>query len=128
MTASKRPSWQNPRILFTLLLVFLSGAALGTLGMTLGAHGWMRQSQLSWKEGGKEISLERLKKELSLSPAQAEQLETVLDDFFMYYHTLQVQLDEVRASGKNRILHILDDQQKDKFNRMMTELQAKQLH
>lgn len=127
MTASKSPSWQNPRILFTLLLVFLSGAAVGMLGMSLGAHRWMHQSQLSWKEGGKEISLEKFKRELSLSPAQAEQLETVLDDFFMYYHTLQAQLDEVRANGKNRILRILDDEQKHKFNRMMNELQGKQL-
>jgi len=127
MTASKNPSWQNPRILFTLLLVFLSGAAVGTLGMSLGAHRWMHRSQLSWKEGGKEISLEKFKRELSLSPAQAEQLETVLDDFFMYYHTLQAQLDEVRANGKNRILRILDEQQKHKFNRMMNELQGKQL-
>ncbi len=127
MTSSCKASWQNPRILLTLLLVFLCGAAVGMLGMALGAHHWMHQSQVSWKEGGKEVSLERFKKELDLSPSQAEQLETILDDFFMYYHTLQAQLDDVRSSGKSRILRILNEEQKRKFNRMMSELQNKQL-
>lgn len=125
--ASHCASWKNPRVLLILLLVFLTGAAMGMLGMSLINHRWIHPVQVSWKEGGKEISLERFRKELNLSPSQAEQLESVLDDFFMYYHTLQAQLDEVRANGKNRILRILNDEQKHKFNRMISELQSKQL-
>jgi hypothetical protein len=69
----------------------------------------------------------RMKTELNLTPEQTEQLKTVLDDFFTYYYTLQAQLDDVRASGKQRILHILDDGQKKKFERIMSE-QDKRLH
>lgn len=129
MTAARSPGWQNPRILLTLLVVFLCGASAGMLAMALGAHHWMHpRPQPVWKEGGKEVSLQRFKKELDLTPGQTEQLETILDDFFTYYHTLQAQLDDVRASGKQRILRVLDDDQKKKFEKIMNEFQMKPLY
>jgi len=67
------------------------------------------------------VLMTRLKTELDLTPEQTEQLKTVLDDFFTYYYTLQAQLDDVRASGKQRILRILDDGQKKKFDKIMAE-------
>jgi hypothetical protein len=33
MFASDQPTWQNPRILTTLVLVFLTGAMAGAIGM-----------------------------------------------------------------------------------------------
>jgi hypothetical protein len=129
MTSAQSPGWQNPRILLTLLVVFLCGASAGMVVMAMGAHRWMHaSSQPAWKESGKEVSLQRFKKELSLTPSQTEQLETILDDFFTYYHTLQAQLDDVRASGKQRILRILDDGQKRKFEKIMSEMQERPLH
>lgn len=127
MTPANPCSWRNPSILLTLLLIFLCGATVGMLTMSLRAHRWARPSQAASKESEKEISLDRFKKELNLTPTQAEQLETVLDDFFMYYHTLQAQLDDVRATGKQRILRILNEDQKRKFEKMVTALQEKQL-
>lgn len=131
MTEAHTPGWRNRRILFTLLIVFLCGASAGMLAMALGAHSWMHGLHAgappAWKERGREVSLQRFKKELNLTPVQTEQLESVLDDFFTYYHTLQAQLDDVRASGKQRILRILDDDQKKKFEKIMVELQDKQL-
>jgi hypothetical protein len=38
MFASDRPTWQNPRILTTLVLVFLTGAMAGGIGMRAGLH------------------------------------------------------------------------------------------
>lgn len=122
-----RPSWRSPRILSTLSLVFLCGAIVGAVAMSPGAHKWMHKPAPSWKEGGKEISLQRFKKELDLRPEQAAQLETILDDFTMYYRELQTQMDEVRSSGKNRIVRILNEEQKQKFGKMMGALQEKQL-
>jgi hypothetical protein len=125
MAAPAAPSWQNPRVLCTLLLVFICGASLGMLVMSLGVHGgWSRGNPPAWKVDGKQVTLEHLKQDLDLTPAQAEQLETVLDDFFMYYHTLQAQLDDVRATGKNRILRLLDEQQKRKFEKLTASLQT----
>ena len=61
-----------------------------------------------------------------LSPDQARQMEVVLNDFVMYYQTLQEQMSEVRSSGKNRILQLLDGDQKQKFLRMIDQ-QTKQV-
>jgi uncharacterized membrane protein len=123
-----RVSWQNPRILCTLLLVFLCGASAGAVTVRLAfSSRASRGSTPAWREGGKEISLDRFRKDLILSQEQAKQMETILDDFFMYYQTLQAQMDEVRASGKARILNILNEEQRKRFEKMMSDLQAKQI-
>ena len=128
MTSGHQASWQNPRILFTILGVFLCGVAAGMVTMSFGLHPLIHPQKTStWKESGKEVSLKSLKKELNLTPAQSEQLETILDDFFTYLHTLQAQLDDVRASGKQRILRVLDEKQKRKFEKMVGDLQQGEL-
>jgi|YelNatPaOPRAMG01_1025707.scaffolds.fasta_scaffold10991_2 Spy/CpxP family protein refolding chaperone len=119
--------WRNPRALAVLLLVFLSGAVVGAMVSRSALLLHARANTPSWKEGGKEISLQRFKKELNLTPEQAQQVETVLDDFMSYYQTLQGQMDEVRANGKERILRILREDQRQKFERMLSDLQARQL-
>ena len=127
MFTDHRVCWHNPRVLATLFVVFLFGATVGALAMRTGLHQAMHRSGPYWKEGGKEISLQRFKKELNLTPSQEQQMETVLDDFMMYYQTLQGQMDEVRASGKDRIVRILNDDQRKKFEHIINDLQAKQL-
>ncbi len=125
MTSTHSPGWQNPRILLTLALVFLCGV---TVGMLL--HHWIHNSAevpVAQHDSPRKVLLTRLRTELELTPAQTEQLETVLDDFFTYYYTLQAQLDDVRASGKQRIERLLDDGQKKKFEKIMNE-QDKRLH
>ncbi len=119
--------WKNPRIIYTLLFVFLSGAVAGAVGARFGMSPERHKAGPFWNEGGREISLQRFKKELDLTPQQAGEIEIVLDDFVMYYQTLQAQMDDVRATGKNRILKLLREDQKQKFVRMLTDLQAKQL-
>lgn len=128
MASASSSGWRNPRILLTLLVVFLCGASAGMVILRVAQNSWVRsQSQPAWKEGGKQASLERFRKELNLTPTQTEQLETILDDFFTYYHTLQAQLDDVRMSGRQRIVRILDDGQKKKFEKLMNEMQEKRL-
>jgi hypothetical protein len=125
MTSANAPGWQNPRILLTLAVVFLVGVTVG-----MAVHHWMHvapPAPPSSQVGPGAALMTRMKTELNLTPEQTEQLKTVLDDFFTYYYTLQAQLDDVRASGKQRILHILDDGQKKKFERIMSE-QDKRLH
>jgi hypothetical protein len=118
--------WRNPRILYTLLCVFLCGAVAGAVTMRFG-FSRERHVDAYWKEGTREISLQKFKKELDLTPEQAKEMESVLDDFMMYYQSLQAQMDDVRATGKSRILKILREEQKTKFERMIGEIQNKQL-
>jgi hypothetical protein len=117
--------WKNPRILSTLVFVFLSGAVAGAISMRMGST--VEKSprfQPYWKEGGKEIALQRFKKELSLTPQQAGEVETILDDFMTYYQMLEAQMADVRATGKKRILRILNDDQKVKFEKMLAEMKT----
>ena len=71
--------------------------------------------------------MERFRKELDLSESQTTEVAEVLDDFVKYYQTLQAQMDDVRANGKDRIISILNPNQREKFTRMMSEVQAKQV-
>jgi hypothetical protein len=110
-----RHSWVGPRAagISTLLLVFLCGAVLGALAFNLGAHKKMHREPF-WSATGKDAAVARVKKELDLNPAQVEQMETILDDFAKYYTT-------VLTDGKSRILQILNEDQKKKFEKLLAE-------
>lgn len=123
----ERAPWQNPRILYTLLFVFLSGAAVGALAMKLSAPAPQYRSGVWLKEGEREKFIERYRKDLDLTPEQAREIETILNDFVMYYQTLQAQMDDVRATGRSRILKILNEEQRRKFEKLMGEIQNKPL-
>ncbi|MBX9600520.1 MAG: hypothetical protein K2X35_05940 [Bryobacteraceae bacterium] len=122
-----RSPWQNPRVLTTLLLVFASGAIAGALTMRLGLQSKVRVAPAgpAWTEDNKQIFLQKFKSELNLSPEQAGQLTAVLEDYTMYYKSLEDQLADVRASGKTRILEILDAEQKKKFERMLADMKVR---
>lgn len=120
-------SWRSPKILVALGLVFLCGSFAGALGARyrLMKRAAPTKAALSWTES-KDITLQKFRKELNLTPEQSQEVEVVLDDFMLYYQTLQAQMDDVRASGKDRIVRILNPDQRERFNRMMSELQARQ--
>jgi hypothetical protein len=120
-----RAPWQTPSILFTLLCVFLAGAATGAVTMHFGFPRERHKPGLAWNEAGREITLQKFKKELDLSPHQTEEMERILDDFMTYYQYAQAQMEDVRATGKGRILRILHEDQKIKFEKMMGEMQVK---
>jgi uncharacterized membrane protein len=124
----QQTSWQNPRIVLLLSLVFLCGAVSGALMFRL-AFAPPSSAKVGpyWEKGGREISLQRFKKELNLSQSQAEEIESVLDDFVMYYQMLQSQMEEVRGNGKSRIVQALNPEQRQKFDRMLDEMQSKSL-
>jgi hypothetical protein len=111
-----------------ILLVFLCGSAAGALGTRYRYRQLVQKPAVAaWKEAGREVTLQKFRKELNLSEEQAKEIELVLDDFMMYYQTLQAQMDEVRASGKERIMRVLDERQREKFSRMMSEFQNRQI-
>jgi len=121
------PGAQNPKVISTLVVVFLAGAAVGALAMQLGLHDKLHRTAAAASKpvplAAKDAVLQRFKTELSLSPAQTQQISSILDDYRHYYQSLQDQLDDVRALGKTRIVQILDEGQRQKFDKMMNELQ-----
>lgn len=115
------PTWHTPRVLAVLLLVFLCGAAAGALT----ARMFTPRMPAAWGAGGREWTLDLMKKELQLTPEQAAEIETVLDEFVLYYQNLQGQMDDFRAEGKKRILRALTPEQRKKFEKMVGKVNAK---
>jgi hypothetical protein len=125
MTTAHRPLWQHPQIVSTLLLVFVAGGATGALAFRL-LKERNRVSAASLvpapKEPSREAVLQRFKSELDLSPDQTAKIAIVLEDFSHYYESLQEQQTDLRATGKNRIVEILNPQQRERFEKMMNQL------
>lgn len=96
-----------------LTLVFLCGAVVGALAFDLGVHKSLHKAAF-WTETGKALYLEKVTKELDLTPAQTAQMESILDDFAQYYRT-------VLSDGKTRIMQILNEEQKRKFQRLLQQ-------
>jgi hypothetical protein len=96
-----------------LSLVFLCGAVAGAVAMNLGAHTILHQRPF-WESNPKSDYLKTVKRQLDLSPQQTAEMESILNDFAKYYQT-------VLSDGKARILNILNDQQKRKFEKMLKE-------
>jgi len=124
MNTGGRACVSNPKVLLILGLIFLAGFATGALAMHLFGYRLVAQAPAPfWDAGSKQISLELLSRELDLTPAQRQALEAVLDDFVMYAQMLQAQMEDVKANGKAGIMRVLDERQKQKFQKMLDELQ-----
>ena len=126
MTTPHRPLWQHPQIISTLLLVFVAGGATGALAFRL-----LREHRIAAaasvpppppREPSREAVLQKFKTELDLSPDQTAKIGIVLEDFSHYYESLLEQQTDLRATGKNRIVEILNPEQRDKFEKMMAQL------
>ena len=125
MFAADRTSWQNPRILTTLAMVFLCGALAGAITMRSGLHDKLHPATaVYWKDDRTGFSYDRLKKELNLTPEQSERLKVILDDFVKYHQDLQAQIEDVRATGRNRILQMLTPEQRRRFEVLSNQLPA----
>jgi len=122
MLASERASWRNPRVLAVLLLVFFAGAVAGALSMRSGLHDRLHRGAPFWKDDRTPLSYDNLKQELHLTPQQADQLKSILDDMVKYHEDLEAQIEDVRATGKNRIMKMLDPGQRARFQKLCDAL------
>ena len=100
-----------------LTLVFLCGALVGAVVMNTGLHSRLHRTAFD-TPAGKSVYFDRLQKELRLSPAQSEQMQSILNDFWQYYRT-------VLTDGKSRVMQILNEDQKRRFQQLLQEGQIK---
>jgi len=117
----------NPRIALTLAGVFLAGVGTGMLGMRYGLHGLLHPQAITSEAPNQDEVLARFRKELNLTPEQTDKLAVILTDYQRFYQNVQEQIeqmrlrdqiDDLRATGKSRILEILDENQRAKFEKM----------
>ena len=85
-------------------------------------HKTVAAASLLPHETGKEAVLQNFKTKLDLSQDQTDQIAVVLEDYRHYYESLQDQLDDLRSTGRTRIVQILQPGQREKFEKMMDEL------
>ena len=121
------PASKNPKVISTLVFVFLAGAVSGALTMRLGLHEKLHRTvtaaaSRSAANPGRDALLQRFNTELNLTGQQTTQIAAVLDDYRHYYQSLQDEIDDIRATGRSRIMEILEPGQRDKFEKMMIEL------
>ncbi len=122
-SAGAQAPWQNFRIISTLTLVFLAGAASGALWMQLGLHERLHRVVSNANPVSTQDSLlERFNTELGLSQDQSHKIAAVLADYTQYYQSLQDQLDDVRATGRTQILQILNPDQRERFEKIMNDI------
>jgi hypothetical protein len=109
----------NPRVagVTVLTLVFLCGVAAGALAMHLGWHNSLHQPKFD-SATGRALYFEHLRKQLDLTPAQAEQMQSILNDSWQYYRT-------VLSDSKYRIDQVLNEEQRRKFERILQDAQRK---
>jgi Spy/CpxP family protein refolding chaperone len=100
-----------------LALVFLCGAAAGALAMNLGVHTRLHQPAFG-TAAGNAVNFERWQKELNLTPAQTEQVQSILNDMWQYYRT-------VLSDSKARVEQVLTPEQRQKFERLLQQQQQK---
>ena len=128
MIGRGQPAWKNPQVVLTLTLVFCCEALAGAVIYKLTSQPVSaKQVAASWKDTTKEQTLKNLKKELNLTPEQAAEIETALDDFSLYYQMLHAQMEEVMATSKSRIDQVLNEEQRKKFSRIMNDLKDRQI-
>lgn len=107
----------NPRVLAIVAVIFLCGAAFGSVLTREYLHSKMfgpRKPQTM--EVARSFGLARLKAELNLSPEQTAIVTKELDEYAKYYQNIEEQYEDVADHGKQRILDVLNDQQKKRFN------------
>jgi len=125
MFAADRASWQNPRILVLLLLVFICGSLAGALVMRSSLHEKMHRGTSYWRDDKTQFfSYDKLRKDLDLTPDQSQRLKTILDDFAKYHEDLETQMEDVRATGKNRIVQMLTPAQRQRFEQLCNQLRV----
>lgn len=85
--------------------------------MNRGIHNRLHQPSFD-TAAGKALYFSRMTRELNLTPSQQEQMESVLNDCWMYYRT-------VLSDSKSRVDQILTEEQRKKFERLLQESQPR---
>ncbi|MGA8036393.1 MAG: hypothetical protein WA823_04575 [Candidatus Acidiferrales bacterium] len=108
-----------------VLIVFLLGAIAGATANHLwGERVWGKQ--LPPASPTREQIVEHMTKELNLTPDQQQQFGTIVDDtrskIHSEYSAADVQRDQLRRAGRDRIRAILTPGQRPKFDAIMQKL------
>lgn len=105
-----------------LTLAFVLGALVGALGFGAVQARWGWRAP-GWEARGARL-LRQLDRELTLTPAQREQVETILRETRQEFGRLREEVGprfrEIRERSRARIREVLDPAQREKFDAFST--------
>ncbi len=110
-----------------LLVVFFGGAGAGAVGTKI----FQRNANVAGSAAARphlhdaSVTVERLREELDLDTGQVNQLHGILDHCIMKEADLLDQIKYAKEDGRRRILDILDEQQRGKFDAALLRVSDK---
>jgi hypothetical protein len=107
--------WSNPKVLSVLLVIFLCGAAVGSAITSRVLHSRAMPDRRATMERAQRVGVSHLRSELGLTAEQEQTIMKVLDDYGKYYQNIEDEREDVAEHGKQRILSVLNEQQKRRF-------------
>jgi uncharacterized membrane protein len=122
----QRVTWSHPKVLIALLAVFLAGAAAGAFAMKTVIRNNSANGLRSMRTMDRKELMDYFRRELRLSEEQKHRVETLLEDHFKMLQMLGAQTEEVRLHGRESIAKLLDEEQRKKFDRLMSDWQRSQ--
>lgn len=117
--ADARLAARQGQAFIVLFAIFLIGAGSGAVAMRAYEHYKHKPGATNYDYGtDTAAAVSRLEKEVGLTPDQIEQVKAILDDSIMHEADLLHQIRAIQDDGRRRILELLDDAQRAKFEDM----------
>jgi hypothetical protein len=115
--------WSNPKVLASLFVIFLCGAAVGSAITSRFLHARIGTAagQPPSINAAQRVGVQRLKTELKLTVEQESTVMKVLDDYGKYYQNIEDEREDVAEHGKQRILSVLNEQQRKRFLELLRD-------
>jgi t-SNARE complex subunit (syntaxin) len=104
-------------------LIFVSGMAVGAVATKLADRYAHPPHALTLSEDEMATAVQHLHQELELNEEQARAVEAILDEFIMQQADLMSQFRTSRLSGHDRLLQILNEDQRQRFQKVLSELE-----
>lgn len=103
-------------------LIFASGMIAGGFTMNLVDRYWLRPQSSFLSEAEKAMAVQHFSQELELNAAQAKAIDDILDEFIMQQANLMAEFRSSRVLGHDRILQVLNEDQRKRFKKVLSEL------
>ena len=107
-----------------LLSVFLGGAVAGAVSTKVFSPNVVDSTEARPHVHEPSVAVEHLRERLDLDAGQVSQLQSILDYCIMKEADLLSQIEYAKEDGRQRILKILNEQQRGKFDAALLEVSS----
>ena len=109
-------------------VIFFSGMAMGGFAMVLAERYWLQPRERALEQAEEQMALDHLSTELQLNEAQTRAVEEILDEAIMQHADMVAQFQTNRLYGHDRIMKVLNEEQRKRFDQVLSEIGNQQRH